>query len=114
MAMAEHNFQKPIFKSANQNLVDFSVNFKNWPQTKMKWQPTPSLNNTYTQNSTTLEKKSIDQSHLKTGINKQNLTHFEDELEPYGLEAPQELQVNTLSQHATNTNADRPKPMPLL
>ena len=37
-------------------------------------------------------------------------THLERELELNGLEAPDELLMNTVSQHATNTNAERPKP----
>ena len=45
------------------------------------------------------------------GDNKQIVTHLEKELELNGLEAPDELQINTVSQQPKNTNADRPKPM---
>ena len=38
------------------------------------------------------------------------LSHFTCKKELNGLETPNELQINTVSQHATNTNAERPKP----
>ena len=54
-------------------------------------------------------KKSINQAHLENGTYEQIVTHLEMELELNGLETPDELQINTVSQHATNINADRPK-----
>ena len=56
-------------------------------------------------------KKILDQAQLENGTYKQVVTHLEKELELNGLEAPVELQGNIVSQHPTNTNADRPKPM---
>ena len=50
------------------------------------------------------------QAHLENGTYKQTVTHVEKELELNGLEALDELQINTVSQITTNTNADRPKP----
>ena len=46
---------------------------------------------------------------MKIGTYEQIVTHLEREIELNGLEAPDELQINTVSHHATNTNADRPK-----
>ena len=40
----------------------------------------------------------------------QFVTHLRREIELNGLEAPNELQINTVSQQPTNTNADRLKP----
>ena len=54
-------------------------------------------------------KKPINQAHLEKGMYEQIVTHLEKELELNGLEAPDELQVNTVSQQLTNTKADRPK-----
>ena len=54
-------------------------------------------------------KKSLNQAHLENGTNEQIVTHLEKELELNGLEAPYEPQTNLVSQHATITNADRPK-----
>ena len=55
-------------------------------------------------------KKSIYQAHLENGTYEQIVTQLERELELNGLEAPDELQINTVSQQLTNVNADRPKP----
>ena len=55
-------------------------------------------------------KKSINQAHLENRTYEQIVTHLERELDLNGLEAPDELQVNTLSQQPTNNIAHRPKP----
>ena len=55
-------------------------------------------------------KKSIDQAHKENGTYEQIDTNLEGELEVNGLRAPDDLQVNAVSQHTTMTNADRPKP----
>ena len=58
----------------------------------------------------TPEKKSKNHAHLENGTYEQIVTHLEQELELNGFEAPDELQINTVSQQPTDTNADRPKP----
>ena len=55
-------------------------------------------------------KKSINQAHLENGTYEQIITHLEKELELNGLEAPDELQISTVSHNTANANADRPKP----
>ena len=55
-------------------------------------------------------KKSKNQAHLENGTYEKIVTHLEKELELNGLEAPDELQINTVSHKNANTNADRPKP----
>ena len=55
-------------------------------------------------------KKSINQAHLENGTYGQIVTHLEKELELNGLEAPDELQINTVSHNTVNANADRTKP----
>ena len=47
---------------------------------------------------------------MENGTFDQIVTHLEMNLERNGLQALDELQMNTVSQHATNTNTDRPKP----
>ena len=54
--------------------------------------------------------KSINQAHLENGTYEQIVTHMERELELNGLEDPDELPINNVSQQPTNTNANRPKP----
>ena len=46
---------------------------------------------------------------MENGTYEQIVTHLEKELELNGLEAPDELQINTVSQQLTKANADRPK-----
>ena len=87
------------------------MNFKNWPKTHSELLPTPSLNNSYTPKCQPHLKKSINRAHLENGTYKQIVTHLERELELNGLEAPDELQINTVSHNAANSNADRTKPM---
>ena len=55
-------------------------------------------------------KKLTNQAQLENGTNKQNVTHLERELELNGLEAPDELQINTVSHNSANADADRTKP----
>ena len=55
-------------------------------------------------------KKTINQAHLENGTYEQIVTHLEKKLEVNGLEAPDELQINTVSHNTANTMADRPKP----
>ena len=47
---------------------------------------------------------------METGTYEQIVTLLQMELELNGLEAPDELQISTVSQHSTKTNADRRKP----
>ena len=55
-------------------------------------------------------KKAKNQAHLENGTYEQIVTNLERELELNGLEAPDDLQINTVSQQLTNANADRSKP----
>ena len=55
-------------------------------------------------------KKSINQAHLENGTYKQIVSHLERELELNGLEAPDEMQLNTVIQQDTRQNSEKPKP----
>ena len=55
-------------------------------------------------------KKSINQAYLENGTYEQIVTQLEKKLEMKSLEAPYELQINTVSHNTENANADRPKP----
>ena len=54
--------------------------------------------------------KSINQAHLENGTYEQIVSHFERELELNGLEASDEMQLNTVTQQATQQNSEKPKP----
>ena len=55
-------------------------------------------------------KKSINQAHLENGTYEQSVSHLEKGLELNGLEAPVEMQINTVTQQATQQNSGKPKP----
>ena len=55
-------------------------------------------------------KKSINQAHLRNGKIEQIVSRLGRELELNGLEAPDELQINTLLQKAMQQNPKKPKP----
>ena len=55
-------------------------------------------------------KKSVYRAHLQNGTFEQIITHLQRELELNSLEAPDELQINTVSHNTANTKADRHKP----
>ena len=55
-------------------------------------------------------KKSINQAQLENGTYEQIVSHLERELELNGLEAPDEMQLNTVMQQDTQQNSEKPKP----
>ena len=55
-------------------------------------------------------KKSINQAHLENGTYEQILSPLERELELNGLEAPDEMPINTATQQAPQQNAEKRKP----
>ena len=54
--------------------------------------------------------KSTTQAHLESCTYEQIVSHLDWELELNGLKAPDELQVNTVTQQATQQNSEKPKP----
>ena len=54
-------------------------------------------------------KKSINQAHFEKATSEQIVSHLGRELELNGLEAPDELQINTVTQHATKPMAEKLK-----
>ena len=55
-------------------------------------------------------KKLIHQEHLENGTYEHLVSHLERELELNGLKVPDELQINTVTQQATQQNSEKPKP----
>ena len=110
MATAKHKFQKLVFNPANQKLEEFLEELQK-PAKDAFGIAAHAISEQFIYAKMPPHlKKSINQAHLDNGTYEQIVTHLERELELNGLEAPDELLMNTVSQHATNTNADRPKP----
>ena len=55
-------------------------------------------------------KKSINQAHLENGTYEQIVSHLQRHLELNGLEAPDEMQINNVTQQAPQQNSENPKP----
>ena len=110
MARAKHKFQKLVFNTANQNLIDFLDELQKPAEDAFGIAAHAIIEQFIYAKMPPHLKKLINQAHLENGTYEQIVTRLERELELNGLEAPDELQINTVSQQPTNTNADRPKP----
>ena len=55
-------------------------------------------------------KKSINQAHLENSTYERIVSNLEKELELNGLEAPDEIPINTLTQQTPQQNSEKPKP----
>ena len=58
-----------------------------------------------------LLKKSMNQAQFEKGIYEQNVSRLQRELELKCLEDPDELQINNVTQQATQQNPEKPKPI---
>ena len=110
MATTKHKFQKLVFNPANQKLVVFLDEIQKLAKDAFGIAAHAIIEQfIYTKMPPHLE-KSINQAHLEIGTYEQIVTHLERELELNGLEAPDELQINTVSHNTVNANADRAEP----
>ena len=110
MATTKHKFQKLVFNPANQKLADFPDELQKLAKDAFGVAAHAFIEQFIYAKTLPHPKKSKNQAHLENGTYEQIVTHLERELELNGLESPDELQVNNVSQQISNTNADRPKP----
>ena len=106
METAKHNFQKLVFNPANQKLVDFLDELRKLAKDAFGIAAHAIIEQFMCAKMAPHLKKSINQSHLENGTYEQIVTHLERELELKGLEAPDELPINNVSQQPTNTSSD--------
>ena len=109
MATAKHKFQKLVFNQANQKLVDFLDELQKLAKDAFGIAAHAIIEQFIYAKLLPHLKKSKNQVHLENGTYEQIVTHLEGELELNGLEAPDELQINTVSHNSANANADRTK-----
>ena len=110
MATAKHKFQKLVLTPANQKLVDFLDELQKLAKEAFGIAVHAIIEQfIYAQMPPHL-KKAVNEAHQENGTYEQIVKHLERELELAGLEAPDELQVNTVRHNTANTNADRLKP----
>ena len=110
MATAKQKIQKLVFNPANQKLVDFLDELQKLANDAFGIAAHAIIEQFIYAKMPPHLRKSINQAHLENGTYEQIVTQLERELELNGLEAPDDQQINIVSQHATNNNADRPKP----
>ena len=110
MATAKHKFQKIVFKPANQKLVDFLDELQKLAKDAFGITAHAIIEQFIYAKMPPHLKKLITQAHLENGTYEQIVTHLERELELNGLEAPDELQTNTVSHNTVNANTDKTKP----
>ena len=110
MATAKHKFQKLVFNPANQKLVDFLDELQKLAKDAFGFAAHAIIEQFIYAKMPPHLKKSVNQAHPENGTYEQIVTHLERELELNGLEAPDELQINTVSHNTANLKTDRTKP----
>ena len=110
MAKAKDEFKKLVFNPANQKLVDFFDELERLAKDAFGFAAHTIIEQFINAKMPPHLEKSINQANLENGTYEQIVTHLEMELELNGLEAPDELQINTVSHNTEIANADRTKP----
>ena len=110
MALAKHKFHKRVLNPTNQKLVDFLDELQELVKDAFGKIAHAITEQFIYAKLPPRSQKLLNQVHLGNGTYEQIVTLLEKQFELNGLEALDELQINTVSQNATNTNADRPKP----
>ena len=109
MATAKHKFQRLVFNPANQNLNDFVDELQKLAKDAFGVTAQAIIEQFIYAKMPPHLKKSINQVNLENGTYEQIVSHLERELELNGLEAPDEMPINTVTQQATQQNSDKPK-----
>ena len=110
MATAKHKFQRLVFNPTNQKLIDFLDELQKLAKDAFGVAAQAIIEQFIYAKMPPHLKKSINQAHLENGTYEQIVSHLEWELELNGLEAPDEIQLNTVMQQDTHQNSEKPKP----
>ena len=110
MATAKHKFQELVFNPANQKLVDFFDELQKLAKNAFGIAAHAIIEQFIYAKMPPHLKKSKNQAHLENGSYEQIVTHLGRELELNGLDAPDALQINSVSHKTLNANADKTKP----
>ena len=110
MATAKHKFQRLVFNPANKKLIDFLDELQKLAKDAIGIAAQAIIEEfIYARRPPDL-KKSINQAHLENDTNEQVVSHLERELELNELEAPDELQINTVTQQPTQQTSEKRRP----
>ena len=110
MATAKHKFQRLVVNPTNQKLIDFLDELQKLAKDAFGVAAQAIIEQFIYAKMPPHLKKSINQAHLENGTYEQIVSHLERELELNGLEAPDEIQLNTVMQQDTQQNSEKPKP----
>ena len=110
MATAKHKFQRLVFNPANQKLIDFLDELQKLAKDAFGVAAQAIIEQFIYAKMPPHLKKSINQAHLENGTYEQIVSHLERELELNGLEAPDEMPINTVTQQAPQPNSNKPRP----
>ena len=110
MATAKHKFQRLVFNPANQNLIDFLDDLQKVPKDAFGVAAQAIIEHFIYAKMPPHLKESIYQANLENGTYEQIVSHLERELELNGLEAPDEMPINTVMQQAPQQSSNKPRP----
>ena len=110
MPTAKHKFQRLVFNPANQKLFDFLDELQKLAKDAFGVAAQAIIEQFIYAGMPPHLKKSINQAHLQNGTFEQIVSHLERELELNGLEAPDGMQINTVTQRASQQNSKMSKP----
>ena len=110
MVTAKHKFQRLVFNPANQNLFDFLDELQKLAKDAFGVAAQAIIEQFIYAKVPPHLTKSITQALLENGTYEQIVSHLERELELNGLEAPDEMPINTVTQQAPQQNSNKPRP----
>ena len=110
MDTAKHNFQLLVFNPANQKLIDFPDELQKLAKDAYGVAAREIIEQLIEAKMPHHKKKSINQARLENGTFEQIVSDLEKELELNCLEAPDEMQINTVTQQASQQNSEKSKP----
>ena len=106
MATAKHKFQRLVFNPANQKLIDFLDELRKLAKDAFGVAAQAIIEQFIYAKMPRYLQKSINQEHLENGTYEQIVSHLERELELNGLEAPDEMPINTVTQQTPQQNTN--------
>ena len=110
MATAKHKFQRLVFNPANQKLIEFLDELQILAKDAFEVAAQAIIEQFIYAKMPPHLKKSINQAHLENGTYEQIVSHLGRELELNGLEAPDEMLINTVTQQPPQQNSNEPRP----
>ena len=110
VATAKHKFQRLVFNPANQKLIDFLDELQKLAKDALGVAAQAIFEQFFYAKMPPHLKKSFNRAHLENGTYEQIVSHLDRELELNGLEAPDEMPINTVTQQAPQHNPNKARP----